>query len=134
MSSTDHYNEDDGDKIADLLVGRKIVRAEMGAPDDEGMLVLDDGTQLLLSGHEGCGGCSSGWYGLEHVATVDNVITRAEVRCDPGGECEDGEGLYQIFVFTGATEINVATFQGTDGNGYYGTGFSISVVRKEGED
>jgi hypothetical protein len=29
-------------------------------------------------------------------------------------------------------QINVATFEGSDGNGYYGTGFSITVLKPEG--
>jgi hypothetical protein len=64
------------ESLSDVLVGRRIVRAEMGGEypvlnyyeKAEGMLVLDDGTKLYLAGNEGCGGCSNGWYELQHVA------------------------------------------------------------------
>jgi hypothetical protein len=138
------YTEDDADKIAALLIGRRIVRAEMGSfpeqPRDywqdpwEGRLTLDDGTLLYLAGHDGGCSCSAGCYPLEKVAAADNVITSARVECLPHDDSEPWEGgresgTYRIFVFADAVEINVAEFVGTDGNGYYGTGFSLTVVR-----
>lgn len=136
------YDETDGVKIADLLVGRKVVRAEMGtfpipgAEDSvwnknaEGMLVLDDGTELYLTGNDGGCACSAGCYPLAQVATVDNIITSAVVNADPADDDGTGSGVYQIFVFADAAAINVAEFRGTDGNGYYGTGFALTVVRR----
>ncbi len=134
------YTEDDADQIPALLVGRRIVEAEQGSFDHpgrrewgnkaEGRLVLDDGTVLYLTGHEGGCSCGAGDYALESVAAVDNVITSARVECSPTGDDWDGgDGAYRIFVFADATEINVAEFVGSDGNGYYGTGFSLTVVR-----
>lgn len=137
----EYLNHEDGDKIAELLVGRQIVAAEMGGdypkyPEDsmwgdrpEGLLVLDDGTKLYLTGNDGGCACSAGCYPLKHVAATENIITSARLHCDPD---EDGyresEGVYRIFVFAGAEEINVASFEGSDGNGYYGTGFALTVV------
>jgi hypothetical protein len=133
------YDETDSAKIADLFIGRKVVRAEMGAfqiPGEdsyrstaEGLLVLDDGTVLYLTGNDGGCACSAGCYPLADVATVDNIITSAHVNADPSGDDDRGAGVYQIFVFADAQPINVATFQGSDGNGYYGTGFALTVVR-----
>lgn len=137
---TESYNEDDQGEIAALLIGHRIVAAEMGtfklSGDDqrwgrrhaEGRLILDDGTELYLTGHEGGCACSSGDYPLEKVAAVDNVITSARVACSPAGDGEDGDGTYRIFVIADATEINVAEFVGSDGNGYYGTGFELTVI------
>lgn len=139
------YTQNDAKQIAALLVGRRIVKAEMGDFDypgrerwterPEGRLVLDDGTVLYLAGHDGGCSCNAGCYPLAKVASVDNVITRARVECDPHDDSEpwDGRdrGTYRIFVFADATEINVAEFVGTDGNGYYGTGFELTVVRAE---
>lgn len=133
------YNEDNHEEIAALLVGRRIVAAEMGRFDypgrndwtewADGRLTLDDGTALYLTGHEGGCCCGAGDYPLTKVATVDNVITSARVEPDPTGDDHgDGEGSYRIFVFAANEEINVAEFVGTDGNGYYGTGFSLTVV------
>lgn len=142
MTETAHvtYDEDDQDQIAAVLVGRRIVQAEEGSFDypglgrwgtkPEGRLVLDDGTVLYLTGHEGGCSCGAGDYPLESVAAVDNVITSARVECSPSGDdWDEGEGAYRIFVFADAAEINVAEFLGSDGNGYYGTGFSLTVVR-----
>lgn len=137
------YTEDNPEEIAALLVGRRIVSAEMGNFDypgraswdnhAEGRLVLDDGTTLYLTGHEGGCSCGAGDYPLERVAAVDNVITSARVEAKPtGNDYPDYEdysgGTYRIFVFAENEEINVAEFVGSDGNGYYGTGFSLTVV------
>jgi hypothetical protein len=143
-SKVKYYDEKDGDKIAELLVGRRIVRAEMGGDysdfpaqtswdrNPEGLLELDDGTKLYLTGHEGGCACSAGDYPLKRVAATENIITSARVHCDPEEDYGDtGEGVYRIFVFAGADEINVASFEGSDGNGWYGTGFSLTVVRPD---
>lgn len=140
MSETTTYDETDRDAIAALFVGRRIVEAEKGASDypgrdkrwddlAEGRLVLDDGTVLYLTGHDGGCSCGAGDYELESVAAVDNIITSVRVECSPDGDDIAGDGSYRIFVFADAAEINVAEFVGSDGNGYYGTGFSLTVVR-----
>lgn len=132
------YTEDNPGEIAALFVGRRIVSAEMGDFDypgrpsweerPEGRLVLDDGTELYLTGHEGGCSCGAGDYDLSKVAAVDNVITSARVEASPDGDDRDGDGRYTIFVFAENQEINVAEFVGSDGNGYYGTGFALTVV------
>lgn len=92
--------------------------------------MLDDGTELYLKSNEGCPGCDSGWYSLVKVAITDNIITSARVHCAPDdpSDFRSGKGVYQIFVFAEDREINVASFEGSDGNGYYGTGFALTVV------
>lgn len=144
--TTTTYGEENPDEIAALLIGRRIVQAEMGSftypyrspwryettttATAEGRLVLDDGTALYLTGNEGGCSCGAGDYSLDKVATVDNIITSARVECSPDNEWDDtGDGAYRIFVFADNTEINVAEFIGSDGNGYYGTGFALTVVR-----
>lgn len=134
------YDETNPDEIAALFIGRRIVQAEMGRYDypnrsewsepAEGRLVLDDGTVLYLTGHEGGCSCSAGDYPLTRVAAVDNIITSARVEAKPTDDSSDSpdEGAYRIFVFANNEEINVAEFVGSDGNGYYGTGFSLTVV------
>lgn len=142
---TNHFTEDNGAEIADLLVGHRIVEAEMGSFDypgrswhdeAEGRMVLDDGTTLYLTGNDGGCSCGAGDYDLEKLATVDNIITAARVECAPSGDdyssdSYETEGAYRIFVVADAVEINVAEFVGSDGNGYYGTGFELYVVRAE---
>lgn len=132
------YTQNDPQQIADLLIGRRIARAEKGDFDypgrgwrdrPEGRLILDDGTILYLAGHDGGCACNAGCYPLEKVAAADNIITSARVECDPHDDSDPREsGAYRIFVFADATEINVAEFVGSDGNGYYGTGFELTVV------
>lgn len=131
------------ESLTDVLVGRRIVDAVVDRDfpvvidygiKPEGMLVLDDGTKLYLAGNEGCGGCSSGWYELECLSTVDNIITDVKIVEDPDDdyEREGSGGRYEIFVYADNKKVNVATFSGTDGNGYYGSGFRFLVVRDEG--
>lgn len=142
MSEPITYAQEDQQEIADLLIGRRIVRAEQGEFDypnrgwrdkAEGRLTLDDGTLLYLNGNDGGCSCNAGCYPLEKVAAADNIITSARVECSPSDDWseESDEGAYRIFVFADATEINVAEFVGTDGNGYYGTGFELTVVPPE---
>jgi hypothetical protein len=138
MTTTTTYDEGQRDEIAAVLVGHRIVQADMGPLDDapvlrygdrpEGRLVLDDGTVLYLLGNEGGCCCGAGDYPLAKVAAFDNVITSAAVEANPDGDDEDGDGTYRIFVFADAVSMNVAEFVGSDGNGYYGTGFSVTVV------
>lgn len=131
------YSEGQADEIAAVLVGRRIVEAEVGTFDQpggwgsraEGRLVLDDGTVLYLAGNDGGCACDSGCYPLSRVSKVDNIITSARVEASPDGDDCHGDGAYRIFVLADNQEINAAEFVGTDGNGYYGTGFSVTVVR-----
>lgn len=112
-------------RLRELLVGRKVIQAkkdERGA----GLLTLDNGTILKVGGNEGCGGCSSGWYDLAVLNTCDNAITNVEVE-EPEGDEYDREGEYRIFVFADARTL-LASFDGSDGKGDYGTGWWLSVV------
>lgn len=146
LDETDHL------QIRGLLVGRRIVAADMGqvpipwGDDDEyhwhrnaeGVLTLDDGTRIYVRGHEGGCACSAGDYELTHLASVDNVITEVRFDDNPGNDDYNRDtdeygtyGWYKIFVVADATEINIATFEGSDGNGYYGTGYELYVQRAE---
>lgn len=119
--TTKVYDENDVEEVTNLLVGRKVSKVS----DDT--LLLDDGTLLRLEGNEGCGGCSNGYYDLSELNEVDNIITAVELEytdLDKYGE----SGVYKIFVYADNTKINLATFEGGDGNGYYGTGYYIHVT------
>lgn len=120
------YSETSGDQIEDLLMGRRVTKV---GPDE---LVLDNGTRLKLKGNEGGCSCGSGDYDLTELNGCDNVITKAEVVMDPSGDdWPGGKGVYQIFVYADNQKINLATFEGSDGNGYYGTGFMITATVEE---
>lgn len=114
-------NETNENEIRELLVGRKVTKVA----DDR--LELDDGTVLHLEGNDGCGGCSAGWYALTELNGVDNVITNVELEYQALGKYEE-DGVYRIFVFADNQKVNLATFTGGDGSGYYGTGYTIKVT------
>lgn len=116
-----YLSEHDESELSALLVGHRVTKVA----DDH--LLLDDGTVLKFEGNTGCGGCSSGWYELTELNNVDNIITAVEIEALPDNDYSRDDGVYRIFVFADNKRLNLATFEGTDGNGYYGTGFSILV-------
>lgn len=112
----DYYETDE---IKALLLGRKVVSVK----DD--VLVLDNEVVLKIRPNEGCGGCSSGWYGLNELNRVDNAIT--DVRFERRETDKYGGAVYEIFVYAEHEQL-LAKVSGDDGNGYYGTGYQIEVV------
>lgn len=114
---------DEEEKIKELLMYRKIVKV------DEDTLYLDNGVELQVLLNEGCGGCSNGWYGIEELNGCDNAITDVEFECERINPDDDWseEYSYKIFVFAEDTKIKIVQVDGDDGNGYYGTGYSIRV-------
>jgi hypothetical protein len=144
-SSWDRYEEpgitslreEDRDEITALLMGRKVEKV------DGEHLLLDDGTVIKAIGHDGGCACSAGCYDLTVLNGVDNIITRVEYDYQPAGDWkaepretphpddpeDEWTGFYRIFVFADNQQINLMQFDGSDGNGYYGTGFEL-LVRK----
>lgn len=117
-------DECDEEEIRELLVGRKV-------KVDGDNLILDNGIVLEVIANEGCGGCSSGWYSITKLNEVDNAITNVEFDCDGDVANEDDDTSYKIFVFCEDTRIKLLQVDGSDGNGYYGTGYTIIVKQKE---
>lgn len=121
-------DECDEEEIKELLIGRKV-------KVDGDNLILDNGIILEVIANEGCGGCSNGWYSITKLNEVDNAITNVEFVCD--GDVRDkyedyyNDTSYKIFVFCEDTRINLLQVDGSDGNGYYGTGYTIIVKQKE---
>ena len=139
-------NEESREEITNLLMGRKVEKV-----DDEHLL-LDDGTVIKAIGHDGGCACSAGCYDLSVLNGVDNIITRVEFDYCPTGDfegwrdeptdaqsCEYGasedkwEGHYRIFVFADDQRINLMQVDGSDGNGYYGTGYELLVRMADAE-
>jgi hypothetical protein len=127
-------DEEDRGQIEDLLIGRKVTKV-----DDEHLL-LDDGTVIKAIGVSGGCSCGAGDYDLSVLNGVDNAITRVEFDYAPAGDYEEPvrsghpddpkdeyTGYYRIFVYADNEKINLMQFDGSDGNGYYGTGFEILV-------
>lgn len=137
------------DRLRELLLGRSVDRVELTdeAPEKwesgpTGYLYLSDGTVLKVWGNDGGCACSAGCYPLAHLADFENAITNVEVEAQPAGDdvpckvcgkdwCWDHgeqEGYYRIHVFAGQEKKTLASFEGSDGNGYYGTGWWLAVA------
>lgn len=57
-----------------------------------------------------------------------------EFECEKLSEDKDwyyDEKSYKIFVFCEDTRINLLQVDGDDGNGYYGSGYTIKVLKME---
>lgn len=132
---TTTYTHAEEEKIRGMLVGRRVVHAELQREglvdghwvDNTGLLILDDGTTLTVYPNSGCGGCPAGNFTLTHLAAVDNVITAVEFDTKFLQRPDPYQQRYQIFVFAGADKINLLTVDGFEDNGYYGTGYRITV-------
>ena len=122
-------DECDEKEIKELLIGRKV-------KVDGDNLILDNGIILEVIANEGCGGCSSGWYSITKLNEVDNAITDVKFQCDE--DVEDTENYddtsYKIFVFCEDTRIKLLQVDGSDGNGYYGTGYTIHVKQRKNKE
>ena len=139
------------DRLKELLIGKSIVEATISdekpvsfESGPTGKLVLSDGTVLKVWGNNGCGGCGAGWYELRELnatkgeTTSEGIITNVEVDEAPTGDelrCKtcgkvycDHEGYYKMFVIVEDKRITLASFEGSDGNGWYGTGWWLRVV------
>lgn len=115
----------DENAIKELLMFRKIVKVENDT------LYLDNGVELEVCPNIGCGGCSSGWYSLVELNDCDNAITNVEFCCDEDTKDDYDDTSYKIFVFAENKKIKVLQVDGSDGNGYYGSGYSIMVREKK---
>lgn len=121
MTADIEYTYRDKTEIAKTLIGHKVIKVSGDT------LELDDGRALRFEGNVGGCVCGAGDYDLTDLNEVDNIITNVEFVDNPDSDYSHGAGIYQIFVFAENKKINLATFTGSDGNGYYGTGYSIYV-------
>lgn len=112
-------------EIEELLLGHKVT------VDDYDNLVLDNGVVLQINPNIGCGGCESGNYYLEHISSVNNAITNVEFVEEFEDDCYYEH--YKIFVIADGMTTELLDVYGTDGNGYYGTGYTIDVYLPDGD-
>lgn len=106
-------------EIEELLLGHKVT------VDDCDNLVLDNGVVLKIYPNIGCYGCESGNYYLQHISSVNNAITNVEFVEEFEDDCYYEH--YKIFVIADGMTTELLDVYGTDGNGYYGTGYTIDV-------
>lgn len=124
----------DSKAISDLFVGKSVVAI---SKNGDGMQ-LSDGTELRIVPNDGGCICGAGDYYLDRLNTFSNVIMSAEVKISPreinnGYWSNEDAKTYQLFVYSEGIGESIAVISGDDGNGYYGTGFTIQVVL-EGEN
>lgn len=106
-------------EIEELLLGHKVTA------DDYDKLILDNGVVLQVTPNIGCYGCESGNYYLQHISSVNNAITNVEFVEEFEDDCYYEH--YKIFVIADGMTTELLDVYGTDGNGYYGTGYTIDV-------
>lgn len=109
------YQWDEEEEITNLLMWRTVTKIA------DNKVELDNGTILAFVGNADC--CMV--YELVSLGETDNIITKVEFR--GGYEDEGGDGIFEIFVFAAYEKINLARFEGSDGTGDYGTGYTILV-------
>ena len=114
---------DEEQKIEKLLLYRKIVKVEGET------LFLDNGIELEIKGNEGCC-CGAGCYKVTELNTCENAITNVEFIEDNDTKDDYDETSYKIFVLAADERIKILQVDGDDGNGYYGTGYTIYVTIK----
>lgn len=122
---TECCDQDDLESIKSLLIGRRVVNVR-----EDGRLTLDNGTVLDVEPNTGCS-CGSGCYWIDHLEKVNNAITDVELDCT----YEDNKNYdtaYRIYVYANGMRHELLRVVGSDGNGYYGTGYEL-VVRLRGE-
>ena len=121
------YDEGDDKGIKELLLGRRVVKVNGDT------MVLDNGQELEVIPNEGCC-CGAGCYHLDYLETVNNAITEVELVCGDGDGGDEWwpETVYSIFVYADGIRTKLMEVSGTDGDGWYGTGYKIKVKLEEG--
>jgi len=119
-------DQDDLESIKSLLIGRRVVDVH-----ESGYLTLDSGTVLEVEPNRGCI-CGAGDYWIDHLEGVNNAITDVELDCTYEDH-EDYDTAYRIYVYANGMRHELLRVVGSDGNGYYGTGYEL-VVRVRGKE
>lgn len=117
--------------LRELFVGRRIVTCTYEVPGNV-LFELDNGVRLRLIPNEGCStSCGNGIFTLTDFSKFDHVITRVEVTDDKKDLYGDSaQAVLELFVYGEGLSEKVAEVKGTAGNGYYGRGFTIQVLRE----
>ena len=118
------------EEYAELLRGRYVTDITVSSDETSATLTLDNDTTLELIGSWGCS-CGNGVTYIKHVfqrGGRNARIMNARVEATQNDESYY-ETDYTIFVMIDGnpSQRPLATMQGYDENGYYGTGFTIYV-------
>lgn len=118
--------KDAQNRMEELLVGRSIVSKTYDS------YTLDNGVTLKIIPNDGGCTCGSGDYFLQEVNDFENVITRVKLeRKELGYKERDEKFIYSVYVYAAnkkkGAKQKLFSVSGSDGNGYYGTGYRIEV-------
>ncbi len=117
----------DASAIEELLLYRKIVIV------NNSTMVLDNCIELDVIPNYGCHGCNSGSYDITVLNGCDNIITNVNLSCEPIIDLDDKNAdkySYKIFVYAENKKMKILQVDGDDGNGLYGSGYTIKVKLK----
>lgn len=114
-----------GYELADLLnkelVGQRITRIT----DDR--INLANGTILEIEPNRGCDCCSTGWAEMKispNNPNIEAAVMNVEYL-NTDNDCSDS---FKIFIYMANSTVTMEGNNGND-NGYYGSGFWVSVTR-----
>lgn len=112
-------------EFTQALAGQTIVAVE----HDGGRAVLqcENGTIVEITANDGCY-CGSGAYRIDRVQLVGGVIMSVTSSEE---DSDIDKYTYRIFVYTDKVPNGreIVSLSGSDGNGYYGTGYTFDVYR-----
>lgn len=125
------------EEYAALLKGRYVTDITVSSDEASAAITLDNGTTLELIGSWGCS-CGNGATYIREVFQQGNRTARimnARVETTQNDE-RYYETDYTIFIMIDGnpSQLPLATMQGYDENGYYGTGFTLTVRRGAGSN
>ena len=112
------------DELADLL--KELVGMKITSMYDE-LIVLEDGTRIEIDLNEGCGGCSSGWSELSIVNAMNSVDLEAAIMNVEYAQDNGSYDKFKIFIYLANNETIELDGDDGFGNGYYGSGFWVTV-------
>lgn len=109
------------EELADLL--RELIGVRITSINEE-LIVLEDGTSIEIEINEGCEGCSNGWSELSvsKSANHDAAIMNVEYVED-----RKSYDKFKIFIYLANNETIELDGDEGIGNGYYGSGFWVTV-------
>lgn len=119
------------EEYTNVLRGRYVTSVTVVDGDDRGPLeaifTLDNGITLVAHGNEGCEVCGNDWYYIEKAFACGSAQVRIMSAHVNHNEYEFDD-VYTIFVmFDGiSSQFPLMAVRG-GGDGYYGTGFTLTV-------
>lgn len=109
------------EELADLL--KELIGVRITSISED-LIVLEDGTRIEIEINEGCD-CGSGWSELSVAksANLDAAIMNVEYVQD----FKSYDDKFKIFIYLANNETIELDGDDGVGNGYYGSGFWVTV-------